>query len=266
MPSEGPIETQPDGILSLTGFRAWVGGIIGVSLIFALQPFYPNSIGAISNILPAACATTAFVSSLSCMRRYGFRWRLNFEVVWFMLTIGMGLWAIAEGTWSYYYFVLKVDVPFPSVADIFYMGGYVPIIAALLGYLDTFHEGLTRRRLGIAVLAIGLAAVLVFVFVLPIELAESASLWQFLVDMLYPVLDLTLVSLAILALAIFVGGRLARWWMLFGAAAALYVIGDEFFLFQIARGTYYNGSYDDLIFLLGYLTFALAFYAHRKEF
>jgi len=243
-----------------------LGGIIGVSLVFALQPFYPNLIGAISNILPAACATTAFFSSLSCMGRYKFRWRLNFEAVWFLFTMGIGLWALAEGTWSYYYFVMKIDVPFPSFADIFYIGGYVPIIAALLGYLDTFHEGLTRRRLGIAALAIGSAAVLAFGFVLPIELAKSPSLWQFVVDMIYPVLDLTLVSLSVLALAIFVGGRIARWWMLFGAAATLYVIGDEFFLFQVAKGTYYNGSYDDLVFLFGYLTFALAFYAHRKEF
>ena len=85
-------------------------------------------------------------------------------------------------------------------------------------------------------------------------------------DMIYPTLDLTLLSLTILSLAIFIGGAIEKWWLFFGAGATLYVIGDEFFLYQVANGTYYNGSVDDLIFLLAYLTFALAFYVHRKEF
>jgi hypothetical protein len=176
------------------------------------------------------------------------------------------MWVVAEATWALYYFVIKVAVPYPSLADIFYAGGYLPIIAGLLGYLDTFHVALSGRRLGYALIGIGGAVALALLFVLPVELAQNLSAINILTDMLYPVLDLVLLSLAVLSLAIFVGGRIARWWILFGAGATLYVIGDEFFLYQVAQGTYYNGSVDDLIFLLGYLTFAMAFYAHRKEF
>jgi hypothetical protein len=264
-PSEAPVK-RAESIVSLTGFRAWLVAMIAISLVFVFQPFYPSSIGPLSNVFPTVCALTMFLSSFACMKRYGFTLRLNFEAVWFLFTLGTGLWVLAEATWAFYYFILKVAVPYPSAADVFYVGGYFPIIAALLGYLDTFRVALTRRRLGYAAVVIGVAAALALVFVLPVELGKSLSAFNFITDMTYPALDLVLLSLAILALAIFVGGAIATWWVLFGAGAALYVIGDEFFLYQVAHGTYYNGSADDLIFLLGYLTFALAFYAHTKEF
>jgi hypothetical protein len=176
------------------------------------------------------------------------------------------MWVVAEATWAFYYFVIQIAVPYPSLADVFYMGGYIPIIAGLLGYLDTFHVALSGRRLGFAVVGIAAAVTLALLFVLPVELSQNLSAVNLLTDMLYPLLDLVLLSLAVVSLAIFAGGRIAKWWLLFGAGATLYVIGDEFFLYQVAHGTYYNGSVDDLIFLLGYLTFAMAFYAHRKEF
>ena len=244
----------------------WIAALAGVTVVFALQPLYPGSIGPLSNILPTACALSAFLCSLSCLRRYGFSGRLDFGAIWLLLALGTGMWVVAESTWAVYYFVVHVELPYPSLADVFYAGGYLPIIAGLVGYLDTFHVALSRRRVGYALFGIAAAVVLALLFVLPVELGQNLSSINLLTDMLYPVLDLALLSLAVLSLAIFAGGRIATWWVLFGAGATLYVIADEFFLYQVANGTYYNGSVDDLIFLLGYLTFAMAFYAHGKEF
>jgi hypothetical protein len=265
MDSNGPQGKRPESLISLLGFKAWLVGIFGVSFVFAFQGFYPDSIGPLSNFLPAVCAFAAFLSSLSCMRRYGFSLRSNFEAVWFLFTLGTGLWVFAEGFWAFYYFVLGIAVPYPSLADIFYIGGYFPMLAGLIGYLQTFRVALTKRRIGFAVCVIGAAVAIAMVFILPVELGQDLTAVGFLTDMIYPFLDMALLSLAVLSLAIFIGGSIAKWWMIFGVGAALYVIADEFFLYQVANGTYYNGSVDDLFFLLGYLTFALAFYAHRKE-
>ena len=253
-------------LTALPGFQLWIAAMVGVSLIFAFQPFYPSSIGPMSNVLPTLCVLSAFLCSFSCLRRYGFSKRLDFGAIWLLFSIGTGLWVLAEATWAFYYFALGVSLPYPSFADVFYTGGYLPIIAGLLGYVDTFRVALSRRRLAYALAGIGCGVALALVFVVPVELGQSLPTVKFLTDMIYPVLDLFLLSLSVLSLAIFAGGRIASWWALFGAGAALYVIGDEFFLYQVANGTYYNGSVDDLIFLLGYLTFAMAFYAHGKEF
>jgi len=238
----------------------------GVTFVFALQPLYPDSIGPVSNVLPTACALSAFVCSLSCLRRYGFSHRLDFGAIWLLLSLGTGMWVVAEATWAVYYFVVQVELPYPSLADIFYAGGYLPIIAGLVGYLATFQVALSKRRLGYALMGVGAAVALALIFVLPVELSQNLTPLNLLTNILYPVLDLVLLSLALLSLAIFAGGRIANWWLLFAAGATLYVIGDEFFLYQVAQGSYYNGSVDDLVFLLGYLTFAMAFYTHRKEF
>jgi hypothetical protein len=264
-----PTETagrKAESLVALIGFRVWLAAMVAISAVFAFQTYYSGFIGPLSNVLPTICALAAFLSSFSCMRRYGFTLKLNFEAVWFLFTLGTGLWALAEGVWAFYYFILLIPVPYPSLADVFYMGGYLPIIAALLGYLSTFRVALTRRRLVYAGVVIVVAVALALEFVLPVELGKNLTPLNFATDMIYPVLDLMLLSLAVLSLAIFVGGAIAKWWLLFGIGAGLYVVGDEFFLYQVAHGTYYNGSVDDLIFLLGYLTFALAFYAHRKEF
>jgi len=255
-----------NGLASIPRFPLWATGMVGVTLVFAFQPLYPGLIGSLTNILHPACALVAFLCSLSCLRRYGISRKLDFGAVWMLFTLGTGIWVLAESTWAFYYFVLQVAVPYPSVADFFYVGGYLPIIAGLLGYLDTFRVALTRRRLGYSLVVIGCGITLALTFVLPVELGQNLSAINFLTDMIYPVLDLVLLSLAVLSLAIFAGGSIAKWWMLFGAGASLYVIADEFFLYQVAHGTYYNGSIDDLIYLLGYLTFAMSFYTHREEF
>jgi hypothetical protein len=266
---ESPIDLKADrrfqSLSSLRGFRIWLASVVILTAVFALQSLYPDLIGPLSNVFPTVCASGAFASALLCLRRYGFGTR-SFEAIWFCFALGTGLWVLAEATWATYYFLLNIQVPYPSLADIFYVGGYLPTIAGLGTYLATFRVGMTRQRLGLATVVIGLATTMAMGFVLPIEFAQNLSPVNLMTDMIYPVLDLVLFSLAVLSLAIFYGGTIARWWILFGLGATLYAVADEFFLYQVAAGSYYNGGLDDFIFLIGYLVLALAFYAHRKEF
>ncbi len=259
-------EDRPTAFTSLMGFRLWLASVFTLGAVFVFQSFYPDLIGPLSNVFPALTAGGAFLSSLSCLRRYKFGLRQKFEAAWFFFTLGLGLWVVAEATWAVYYFFLDIAVPYPSVADFFYIGGYFPVLVGAILYLDVFKVAMSRRRLAAAVCVIAIATALALTFVLPIEFSTGEPPALVLTDLVYPVLDLALVAVAALALAIFFGGRLAKWWILFGAAAILYVFGDEYFLYQAAAGTYYNGGLDDLIFLFGYLTFALAFYSHRREF
>jgi hypothetical protein len=254
------------GFLSDATFRIWAVSIALVSLTFGLQSYYPSLIGPLSNVFPAAGASAAFTSSLLCWKRYGFGLRRRFEAVWFFFSLGTGLWILAELTWASYYFILNVEVPYPSVADFFYIGGYLPMIAGLVLYLGAFSVAMSRKRLAVALASIAAAVTVAMGMVVPSELSQGLSALNIMTDLAYPILDLVLFSLTILCLAIFVGGRISKWWYLFGGASLLYVIGDEYFLYQVAAGNYYNGSIDDLFFILGYLTFALAFYAHRREF
>jgi len=62
-----------------------------------------------------------------------------------------------------------------------------------------------------------------------------------------------------------VNGRIATSWLLLSAAILINVVADFGFSFLTLQGTYYNGRFNDLLFLWGYMMFALAAYYHRKE-
>jgi hypothetical protein len=240
-------------------------GSIGVSGVFAFQYLYPSVIGLISNILPAVCATGAFLSVLLCVRRYGYLPKTRFQAAWVCFLVGFALWVAAETIWAAYYFEFNTPIPTYSVADLFYSAGYLPIFAGLLLYLDTFHVALDKKRIGAAAGVILLAVALVMYAVVPTELATGHSFLKVFDDLTFVLLDLVLFSLVVLTFTIFAGGRISKWLLILGGASVLYVFGDEDFLILTANGSYYNGSYNDLIFLLAYITFAFAFYVHRRE-
>jgi hypothetical protein len=247
------------------GWRAWFAGCIALSALWGFQGLYPSLIGPISNLLPTLCVAIALAAVLLCANRYGFDVRTKFQAAWISFAIGFGLWVAAEAIWATYVFVLGVQIPTYSLADVFYMGGYFPVFAGLILYLGTFEVALEKKRIGAAVVAIALAAGAVYYTVLPSVLASANTTLQILDNLTYVTLDLVLLTLVVLTFTIFVGGRISRWLVFLGGASVLYVVGDEDFLIQTANRTYYNGSYNDLIFLLAYLTFALAFYLHRRE-
>ena len=60
-------------------------------------------------------------------------------------------------------------------------------------------------------------------------------------------------------------GSLGKWWLVLSLAIVFDVIGDEVFLYQSAQRTYYNGSFDNLFYIVAYFLFALAFYVHTKK-
>lgn len=271
-PRDRDLELRPSvplvsrkGIPADIGLTIWVAGCLGTTLVFAFQGYYPSLIGPLSNFFSPAFATILFLSALTTFRRYGIGLKTKFQAVWALFTFGAALWIAAETTWSVYYFVLNVSVPFPSLADVFYMGGYFPIAAGLLLYIRTFYTRPSNSRLATTLVLVVGAILLAFGGVVPLELSKNEAFVGVLVDLTYPILDITLFSITVFALAIFAGARVGGWWRMFGFGAALYVVGDENFLYQVAAGTYYNGNYNDLIFLLAYLTFAYAFYLHRKE-
>jgi len=176
----------------------------------------------------------------------------------------MMLSALGEITWAAYYFS-NVPVPYPSIADVFYLGSYVPMILAQALYFKAFSSVLTKKRLAISLAVIVVCGIIVFELVLPTEFAGSPSVLTVIDDQIYLIMDMALLSLTILSLAIFSGGTMARWWTILAAGFVLDIIGDEVFFYQNAQGKYYNGSLSDAVYVFAYLFLALAFYIHRRE-
>ncbi len=84
-------------------------------------------------------------------------------------------------------------------------------------------------------------------------------------DFAYPILDLLLFAVSVLGLSVLAGGSIGPAWTFLNLAVLLNVVADMLFSYMTAVGSYYVGSFPDLLYMFGYISFALAFYLHRRE-
>jgi hypothetical protein len=209
-------------------------------------------------------ASAAVFSSAFALRKYGPK--LNkFVTIWICFTVGMMLWFLGELSWTVYTLLLNVEIPYPSIADIFWLSGYVPLLIALFVYSRLFASALSKRKKAvIAALIIILGALVSVALIVPLMGVEN-NLETFTIDLAYPLLDIALLSMALVGLAIFQKGSLGKSWLWIILGILFNVAGDMIFSYTTAQGTYYNGHPSELLFIYGYLFFMTAFYVHTKE-
>jgi hypothetical protein len=177
----------------------------------------------------------------------------------------MTLWFLGELSWAAYAFFLNVELPYPSIADIFWLGGYVPLLIALFAYSRLFASVLSKRKKALIAALIIILGVLVSVALIVPIMGVEENLTTLIIDLAYPLLDITLLSAALVGLAIFQKGSLGKSWLWIILGILLNVAGDMIFSYTTAQGTYYNGHPSELLFIYGYLLFMIAFYVHTKE-
>lgn len=235
-----------------------------LTVVYVFQGFYPEFIETFSNAIFPFLAGTAVISAFFAMRRYGNEKKI-FSSVWLCFTIGMLLWFLGETGWAIYTFFLGTEIPYPSLADVFWLGGYIPLLIALYFYVKIFASVLAKRMIYmVTVITAILSVFLAFALIIPIVSVEE-DVVALIMDLAYPLLDLALFSTALLGLLIFRKGTIGKSWLLINAGILANVGADIIFSYTTAQGTYYNGHPSELLFIWGYILFALAFYIHMKE-
>ena len=200
------------------------------------------------------------------MERYWRRAKGPFSAVWLYFTLGLFLWFVGEAVWAGYTLILGVELPYPSIADVFWIGGYIPLFIGLYSYVKLFGHALTKKTVAISmIMTVALTVLVSVVLFIPVLGAEE-DLTAVVMDVAYPILDLTLFSTALLGLIIFWRGKLGKSWLLINAAIAMNVCADILFSYTTAQDIYYCGHMLDVLFDLAYLFFLMAFYVHTKEF
>jgi hypothetical protein len=177
----------------------------------------------------------------------------------------MTLWFLGELSWAVYTFAFSVEIPYPSIADIFWLAGYIPLFLALYVYARLFASVLSKRTIALIATIIIILGVLVSVALIIPVMGVEENLATFAIDLAYPLLDIALLSTALVGLAIFQKGSLGKSWLWIILGILLNVAGDMIFSYTTAQGTYYNGHPSELLFVYGYLLFMIAFYVHTKE-
>ncbi|WP_245821049.1 putative bifunctional diguanylate cyclase/phosphodiesterase [Geodermatophilus pulveris] len=198
----------------------------------------------------------ALVCALAALRAEGDR------LAWWSMTVAL-LLGVA-GNLVYSLVVARMaEEPFPSIADAFYLGFYVPLYVTLVGLIRArvarFHASMWLDGV---VGALGAGAVAVAVLLGPALEVTEGHLAAVLTSLAYPIADVVLLALLVGVGAI-LGVRRDRTLLLLGAGIVAQLVGDIVFLDLATAGVYVEGGPLDLTWLVAMASFALA--AHHSD-
>jgi len=240
-----------------------VGAFILIPVLYLVIATLPDAEKIfVSDVLFAVVSSVPAGVGLLMVRRYGVRSRLG--VGFFGLSLGALFYALGEITWMVLEAFLGISIPFPSVADVFYVSAYPFLAMGLLTYYLTFRVPLTKTMWAIVLLVIVGAVGTTFQLLFAPLLTESADLLTKTLDLAYPALDMVLIVLALLGIAVFRTSMMGRVWFLMNASLILFAVSDLLFSYTTLLEVYYSGHPLEIFWLWGYIGLALAFYQHRK--
>ncbi len=222
-------------------------------------------------LYPAIASIPVFVYLMS-IRKVGFSWEDKFSIMIVFQWLGSVIWFIAEIVWCWYYnLYYGWENPYPSIADIFYIAAYIPVIVGLAIYIiylyKTVRPELSKRQVLVNTLTAIFAGVIVgviyWVMVVASYAGEPIPFVEFILNVLYVFLDAVLLVVIMFGFIV-IRGKMGRILLLFLISCLLVIIFDVFFAYLEAYGLYYDGHPIELLDLASYVVDALAFYEVAK--
>jgi hypothetical protein len=217
-----------------------------------------------SNAFPPIIAGVTVITAMFALRRYWGGLGSKLTQVWICFTTGIFFWFLGELTWAIYVFTLKISIPYPSVADAFWLSGYVLLLLALTAYLWLVKPAISKTVLAAASTIALIMGILFSYFLVTPALMQETNLTTKTIDVVYPTLDFIMLTLAITGLIVLAKSRVTKSWILFNTGILMTAIGDSLFSYATAHDTYYEGHPLELFLHFGYIFFILAFYIHTK--
>ncbi len=252
------------GICALPKYVAAHYVVVGIGITLAYLVAYhvlvsyvlsPDSLAC--NILSNAMfvALEAAVLGLCTVALHRYKGRRN-RWVWAWLWIWMLFNLFGDSVWAYYEAIRQVEVPFPGLADIGYLGAYV---VAFMGVLDMTARQFGRLRslettLDALVLTLGGTA-LAWTLVLARYL-EGSSGWAYWVSLAWPIGDLLIIlafASFFLAFASSSRTRPPVYFLVILEAFLVQTFADAgYFLDTVGAQAYGPGSWMDSVWLLSF--------------
>ena len=180
---------------------------------------------------------------------------------WGLIAAGTASWGIGQTVWSWYECVLHVDVPFPSLADVGYLGMPVLTAAGLLAIPLSAQSAANRARSVLDGLMVACGLLLISYMLLLDKLigAGSDSLVGLVISLAYPVSDVVIVTIVLYIFARDRQRHSARMpLLLVGAGLVTFAISDSGFAYLTMIGAYTSGAVIDAGWFAGFLLLALA--------
>jgi diguanylate cyclase (GGDEF)-like protein/PAS domain S-box-containing protein len=221
----------------------WLSYLCAVGLAAALYMTGPLKAGPVFNLLGASSAVAVLVGA----RRH----HPTAKRAWELIALGLALFVVGDVLAYNYKPLFGGDLPFPSIADPFYLAMY-PCLAAGLLVLVRRSEPLRDRATLIDALVVTIGAgTLSWVFLMaPYAHDHTLGLLTKLTSLAYPVMDLLLLAVGVrLVLGARARGRAAQ---LLAAALLTLLATDAIYGWALLHGGYETGGLLDGGWILFY--------------
>ena len=234
--------------------RFVIGGVLGSTALFGVILELAPPGGALETAVANAGVVAVAVIASLLTTLAGFRAPGTTRKGWLILAAGLWTWAAAEAIWMVYIYA-GLD-PFPSVADVFYIGAAVPLLVGML-VLSAAPRTLARIRTSFDAVACTLAGGVLFwhYILLPAFSDSEATVTVRLVSAAYPALDIVLLFCGLMMLYRVAHGTSGAIAGLLAAGIGAFLAADGgFAIMQV--GDSYTPGWVDAGWFGGYACFA----------
>lgn len=187
-----------------------------------------------SNVLAVATSGSALVISLQVINRQ--KTKGLFPRLYASLGVALALWFTAEVIWAYYEIVAGIETPFPSLADPFWLAGYVPFFYFLYGINKHFlgmSKSMTLPVLGLSSIGFVLLGNVLLSINQAADLTSQDGILSYIIGSAYPVGDMFLLVPAIAAFVQLRKGKLTSTpWAFIVIAVIVFIIADIGFAYS----------------------------------
>lgn len=189
--------------------------------------------------------------------------------------IGLTLWGLGEMIWSYYNFFVGVSAPYPSFADL----GFAPSVffycigTIYLARASGADFGLSKPKSKIFILVAPLVMFFVSYYVL-VTIARNGVLvtpgdpiLKAIFDITYPLGDFISLTFAVVVSGLAFKYLTREYHMAIisvVAGLAIMFVADSVFSYTTTLGTYANGNFGDLLFLVALFLLSFGTLGFRK--
>jgi signal transduction histidine kinase len=174
------------------GDRRWSFAFVAALLYVLAFTALPSGSLELRTAFSAVGDLAAALLILAGVRRY----TPERPTAWLLLAAGLGAWAVADSIFGMYQAAGKD--PYPSIADVFYLAGYVLLVAGLLAAVRVRAPAFDWRALfDPAIVTIGLGFILWTEIAAEVVHDDEAGLLETVVSLAYPLADVLLLAITV---------------------------------------------------------------------
>jgi hypothetical protein len=242
--------------------------IVVLLLVVVVVLFYFVAQGTHALLLFANYGLIAFVGSAGVLGLVS-SIRLGKSLPGFLslgFAVGLIVWMLGLAVYSYTYLIAGVDLPYVSLADVFYFLSYPPMIFGCIGLLRLFAPSLRKADwVVMAVVGASLFIATVDYVVIPSVQTLSGPL-EVLTTVPYPLLDVLVFLLLLPLVFAFRKGMFQAPYTLLALGAFLVALGDLVFTYVNLEIGYYDGHPLDLLWFTGCIAYGYGFWRQHAGF